>query len=73
MSEKQKKQRELIMNYFLHRQIPTSCIICGSEDWFVGMIGESYEVAGHTVSPVQVICNFCGRIASYNAMVFGEA
>ena len=73
MSEKQEKQKELIMHYFTHRKIPTSCIICGSEDWYVGQMGEPYEANGHTVTPVQVICNFCGRIATYNAKVFGEA
>ena len=72
MLDKQ-KQKDILMAYFTRMGISTSCIVCGSEDWFIGRTGPEFEVEGvRSVLPVEFICNFCGRIASYDARVIGH-
>ena len=67
------KQKELMMAYFDRMNIDTSCIVCGSEDWFIGRSGPEFVVEGkRTILPVEFICNFCGRIANYDAKVIGH-
>lgn len=67
------KQKDVMMDYFTRLKISTSCIVCGSEDWFIGRTGPAFEVKGERkVLPVEFICNFCGRIASYDAEVIGH-
>ena len=67
------KQKEVYMDYFTNRGIDTSCIVCGSEDWFIGRTGPEFDVEGErTIIPVELICNFCGRIALYDAWVIGH-
>lgn len=67
------KQKETMMNYFTKMKIDTSCIICGSEDWFIGRTGPEFEIEGvRKVMPVEFVCNFCGRIASYDGNVIGH-
>ena len=67
------KQKEKMMAYFTRMNIDTSCIVCGSEDWIIGRTGPEFTVEGErTVIPVEFICNFCGRIAHYDAKVIGH-
>jgi len=67
------KQKDIMMAYFNRMGIDTSCAICGSEDWFIGRTGPEFEVKGfRKVMPVEFICNFCGRIALYDAHVIGH-
>ena len=67
------KQKDIMMTYFTKLNISTSCIVCGSEDWFIGRTGPAFEVEGQrTVLPVEFVCNFCGRIAFYDAEVIGH-
>ena len=61
------------MDYFTRMNIDTSCLACGSEDWFIGRTEPEFEVKGQRMEqPVEIICNFCGRVASYAANVIGH-
>jgi len=72
-SKEAEKQKELMMAYFDRMHIDTSCIVCGSEDWFIGRTGMEVAVEGQrSILPVEIICNFCGRIANYDAKVIGH-
>ncbi|MEX2162544.1 MAG: hypothetical protein WD751_11630 [Anaerolineales bacterium] len=67
------KQQKAQMDYFSRMGIPTGCIVCGSEDWIVGRTGPEFAVGdGRKVMPVEIICRFCGRIASYDGHVIGN-
>ena len=73
MQEKTDKQRKVRMDYFIRMGIDTSCVVCGSEDWIIGRIGPESRVGdGRKVIPVEIICNFCGRIATYDGRVIGN-
>jgi ribosomal protein S27E len=68
----QVKQKQTLQDYFIRLQIATSCNVCGSEDWFVGNTGKEYTLAdGRQIKPVEVVCNFCGRIVFYDGNVMG--
>ena len=67
------KQKDIMMAYFTRMKIDTSCLVCGSEDWFIGRTEPEFEVEGkRKVHPVEFICDFCGRIALYDANVIGH-
>ena len=69
METNKKKQKDIFNDYFIRMQIPISCSVCGSEDWFIGRLGPEYKVEGkRTITP---ICEFCGRIGTYDASVIG--
>jgi hypothetical protein len=71
--KKTEKQRKAHMDYFTRLGIDTSCVVCGSEDWIIGRIGPAFDVGGgRQVMPVEIICNFCGRIATYDGRVIGN-
>lgn len=66
------KQKEKLTDYFIRLQISTNCNACGSEDWFVGNTGAEYKLEdGRAIKPVEVVCNFCGRIVLYDGNVMG--
>ena len=68
------EQKKILMDYFTRMGISTSCVVCGSEDWTTGRTGPKFEVeGGRSVVPVEIICNFCGRIATYDSYVSGNA
>ena len=72
-TKKIEKQRKAHMDYFTRLGIATSCVVCGSEDWIIGRTGPAFDVGdGRTVMPVEIICNFCGRIATYDGRVIGN-
>ena len=67
------KQKNIMMDYFTKMNVNTSCVVCGSEDWFIGRTGPEFEVENvRKVMPVEFICDFCGRIALYDANVIGH-
>ena len=71
--KKTDKQRKAHMDYFTRLGIDTSCVVCGSEDWIIGRTGPAFDVGdGRKVMPVEIICNFCGRIATYDGRVIGN-
>ena len=71
--KKTEKQRKAHMDYFTRLGIDTSCVVCGSEDWIIGRTGPAFDVGdGRKVMPVEIICNFCGRIATYDGRVIGN-
>lgn len=62
------KRKEELMSYFARMGIDTSCAICGSEDWEVARVAEEFQMDDkRKVLPVDLLCNFCGRIVTYNA------
>ncbi len=66
------EQKKTLMDYFTRMGVSTSCIVCGSEDWMIGRTGPEFEVEGERkIVPVELICNFCGRIVSYDSYVVG--
>ena len=68
-----KKQKQQLMDYFTKMKVPTNCVVCGSEDWEIGRTGGEFEVGGgRKVLPVDMVCNFCGRIVTYNAYTIGS-
>jgi hypothetical protein len=70
--DREQRRRELL-DYFTRMGIDTSCAICGSEDWDIGRTGEEFEVSeGRKVLPVELLCNFCGRMVTYNAYTIGS-
>ena len=71
---KQEEQLKILMDYFTRMGISTSCVVCGSEDWSVGRTGPKFEAeGGRSVVPMEIICNFCGRIATYDSYASGNA
>ena len=68
MEVNKKTRKEILQDYFIRMNIPTSCSVCGSEDWFIGRLGPEYNVEGkRSVTPVEIICDFCGRIGTYDS------
>jgi len=68
------EQKKILMDYFTRMGISTSCVVCGSEDWSIGRTGPEFEIENErSVVPVEIICNFCGRIVSYDSYVVGNA
>ncbi len=66
------KQKKELMDYFTRMGIATNCAICGSEDWEIGRTGDEFDASGgRKVLPVELMCNFCGRIVTYNAHTIG--
>ncbi len=67
------KQKKELMDYFTRMSIATNCVVCGSEDWEIGRTSEEFEASGgRKVLPVELMCNFCGRIVTYNAYTVGS-
>lgn len=71
---KPEEQKIILMDYFTRMGISTSCIVCGSEDWSTGRTGPEFKIEDErSVVPVEIICNFCGRIATCDSYVSGNA